>query len=275
MTDPTPLADALAAGRAWLTAVRNADGSWGYTPGQQGQPEATVLAAAAGPQPDWLASGWLARVDLRWAAFLLPAVAWTRNRALCEPALAHIAAFRSEPVQGIVGFDATLPGWSWVEGTAAWIEPTVFAILSLRRAGRLADRVAQGEALILDRQCTDGGWNYGNPEVLGARLAGHLDATGWALLGLAPAPGGSASPDRAEAVDRGLRYLEGAIERPSAMSLSLAALACQAHGRDPLPFLEPLVPRLPHPGDSTGRADLCALGCAALAAHLEGHHAFV
>lgn len=275
MTDPTPLALALAQGRAWLRAARNADGSWGYTPGQQGRPEATILAAAAGPEPDWLARTWLASAELSWGAFLLPAVAWQRDPALCEPALRAIEAFRSEPVQGIEGFDATLPGWSWVEGTAAWIEPTVFAMLSLRRAGRLPERVAQGRALVLDRQCDDGGWNYGNPVVLGARLAGHLDATGWALLGLSPAEGQAApDPGHQEAVQRGLVYLDGALARPSTMSLALAALALQAHGGDPLPFLEQLAPRIPGPG-TPGRVDLCALGCAALRASVEGHHAFV
>lgn len=274
MTDPATLQAALAAGRDWLRAARNADGSWGYRPGQQGRPEATVLAAAAGPESDWLARAWLSTADLGWAHFLLPAVAWERDPALCEASLAVIAAFRSEPVEGIEGFDATLPGWSWVAGTAAWIEPTVFAMLSLHRAGRLPARVEQGQRLVLDRQCADGGWNYGNPVVLGAQLASHLDATGWALLGLATPASAPASPARQDAVEQGLRYLDGALERPSTMGLSLAALACQAHGRDPLPFLERLAPRMPRPGDP-GRADLCALGCAALRATLEGDHAFV
>ena len=267
-TAQAALQAALQAGRAFLAAARNADGSWGYTVGQAGQPEATVLAAAAGGDPTWLARDWLAGADLRWAAFLLPALAWTRDPALCQAPLQAIESFHSEPVEGMEGFDATLPGWSWVAGTAAWVEPTAFAMLSLRRAGRLPERVAQGARLIVDRQCTDGGWNYGNPQVLGARLAAHVDATGWALLGLPPAAGHDA------AVARGLDYLALALERPSTMGLALAALAHQAHGRDPLPFLLALLPRL-GPAGARGRVDLTALACAALRAHLEGEHAFV
>jgi len=255
---------ALARARDFLGRVRNADGSWGYLADQPGRPEATVLAAAAGAEESWLARDWLAGAELGWAAFLLPAVAWTRAPTLCADALAAIDAFHSEPVEGLVGFDATLPGWSWVEHTAAWVEPTAFAVLSLRRSGRDPVRTAQGQALILDRQCEDGGWNYGNPEVYGAKLAGHLDATGWAVLALAPGP----------AAERGLVYLEGALERPSAMNLSLAALAAAAHGRDPAPWLDRLAPRLGEDG-ARGRVDLSALAAAALAVGVEGQHAFV
>ncbi|NOY27778.1 MAG: hypothetical protein GXP62_18090 [Oligoflexia bacterium] len=259
---------ALDAGRAYLRRVRRADSSWGYTHGQAGQAEPTVLVAAAGDGPEWLARSWLAQASLGWAAFLLPAVAWERDPKLCERALDAIAAFHSTPVEGMEDFDATLPGWSWVAGTAAWVEPTAFAMLSLRRAGRLPDRVDQGVALLLDRQCSDGGWNYGNPAMFGTDLAGHLDATGWALLAL------PARTQTQDAIAHGLHFIAGALDRPSTLNLALASLACAAHQTDPSPFLTLLAPRLGENG-ARGRADLTALACAALATHLEGWHAFV
>lgn len=256
-------AAALDRGRAFLRAARHPSGAWPYTVGGPPRPEATVLALAAGDGPEWLAERWLTDNDLGWAGFLLPALAGTRAPALSAAWLDLIEAFRSKPVTADLAFDATIPGWSWVEGTAAWVQPTVFALLSLARAGRAPERVRQGVALLLDRQCDDGGWNYGNPEMLDARLAGYLDATGWALLALPPGP----------AADRGFAYLQGCLERPSTLALSLAALASAAHDRDPGPFLDALAPRVGEDG-ARGRVDLTALAVAALRLRHEGVHAF-
>lgn len=256
-------AAALERGRAFLRATRDASGAWPYRPGGNPRPEPTVLAAAAAPQADQVAVDWLAATDLGWAGFLLPALAWDRAPQLCQSALDRLQAFQSTPVEGVDGFDATIPGWSWVPGTAAWVEPTAFALLSLRRAGVSGDRVAQGQALLVDRQCSDGGWNYGNPEVYGARLDGHLDATGWAVLAL----------DASAAAQRGLAFLRGALDTPSTMALSLAALAASAHDLDPRPWLDLLAPRLGDQG-ARSRVDLTALACAALSLTVEDRHAF-
>ena len=84
----------------------------------------------------------------------------------------------------VMGYDVSLHGWGWVRGTAVWIEPTAYAILSLLRGGEQHDLVEQGRALIRDRQGADGGWNYGNPKVLGSELQSHALTTAWALLAL-------------------------------------------------------------------------------------------
>lgn len=260
---PDAHAQALARGREFLRRARDAGGAWPYRPGGAPRPEPTVLAAAAAPDAEQVAVDWLSAQDLGWAGFLLPAVAWDRAPELCRAELDRLQAFQSTPVEGVDGFDATIPGWSWVAGTAAWVEPTAFALLSLRRAGVQGPRVDQGQALLVDRQCSDGGWNYGNPEVYGARLDGHLDATGWAVLALQPG----------EAAQRGLVYLQGALRTPSTMALSLAALAAAAHQVDPRPWLDLLAPRVGAEG-ARGRVDLTALACAALALSVEGRHAF-
>lgn len=259
---------ALERARDFLRRSRLPSGGWPYVAGGPAQPEATVLAAAAGPQAEWLDSAWLANNDQSWSAFLLPAVAWSRDPELCAPALDRIEAFRSAPVEGLVGFDATLPGWSWVSGTAAWIQPTAFAMLSLRRAGRSAERVEQGIAMIVDRQCSDGGWNYGNPEVFGAHLAAHIDSTGWALLALPP------REDLRPVIERGLALMATAVARPSTMGLALGALTHLAHGQDPAPFLVGLSERIGDDG-ARSRVDLTALAAAALSATEEGWNAFL
>lgn len=259
---------ALERARAFLRRSRLPGGGWPYQAGGAARPEPSVLVAAAGPQAEWLDREGLAAQQLGWAAFLLPALAWSRDPALCEAPLRALLAFRSNPVEGLEGFDATLPGWSWVEGTAAWIQPTAFALLSLRRTGRSPERLEQAVRVIVDRQCADGGWNYGNPEVLGAKLASHLDSTGWALLALPP------RPELREVIGRGLDALAEAVQRPSTMGLALGVLAFQAHGQDPSAFLDPLAARVGEDG-VRGRVDLSALTAAALASVEEGWNAFV
>mgnify|MGYP000981079356 CR=1 FL=1 len=259
---------ALQRARAFLRRSRLPTGGWPYVAGGPAQPEATVLAAAAGPEAEWLDSAWLSGNEQAWSTFLLPAVAWGRDPALCAPALDRIEAFRSSPVEGLVGFDATLPGWSWVSGTAAWIQPTAFAMLSLRRVGRSPERIEQGVAMIADRQCADGGWNYGNPEVLGAQLAAHIDSTGWALLALPP------REELRPVIERGLAFMTTALTMPSTMGLALGALSHLAHGQDPSPFLGGLAERVGDEGVRS-RVDLTALAAAALSATEEGWNAFL
>lgn len=251
---------ALSRGRDWLASVRNADGSWGYLPGAAGRPEATLLVATAGLP---LASDWLRAHDPGWAGLLLPAIAWDLDRTLSEEWVARILVTTSSPVKGVPWYDATIPAWSWRPATAAWVEPTAYAMMSLRRAGQGTARIADGERLLLDRQCQDGGWNYGSPRVMGEELDGGFSETGWALLAL---PAG-------EPASRGLVFLEGVIAAPSTLSLALAALAAHRHGRDARPYAAALLPRL-GPEGARRRVDWTALALAALAAVREDAHVF-
>jgi hypothetical protein len=45
-----------------------------------------------------------------------------------------------------------------------------------------------GEKMILERRCSDGGWNYGNRRVLGEDLRSYPETTALALLGLSGNP---------------------------------------------------------------------------------------
>ncbi|HSW39471.1 MAG TPA: prenyltransferase/squalene oxidase repeat-containing protein [Acidobacteriota bacterium] len=82
--------------------------------------------------------------------------------------------------------DLEIPGWPWTSDTFAWIEPTAMAILALSAAGYGGHpRVADGVRLIMDRQLSKGGWNYGNTVVYGQELLPQPDQTAIALLALA------------------------------------------------------------------------------------------
>jgi hypothetical protein len=91
-----------------------------------------------------------------------------------------------------VRFDPTKYGWGWVPGTVSWVVPTSMALITLARArnrgligGRvLESRLQLGAEMLLDRACSGGGWNAGNPVVYAVPLRPHADATAIALAAL-------------------------------------------------------------------------------------------
>jgi len=260
--------EALAKARRALGAARNPDGSLGHLPGQPGHLEPTLLSCAAGLAPPL---AWLRAQPWGWGALLLPACLANHADAadITGDTIEQMLARQGEPTEdpdGMLGFDPTLTAWPWVDRTAPWVEPTAYAVLSLKRAGRGAHpRVAQGEALLRDRQCSDGGWNYGNPAVLGAELESYLPPTGWAVLAL---PGGAVA-------ERGLDRLLAATTQRSTMTLSLALLAHTRHGRDaPEALVSALLARQRGDGSFGGRCDWTALATCAIAAVAGEPHPF-
>lgn len=256
--------DTLGRARAWLADARNPDGSWGYLPARGGRPEPTLLAALAGQDPSLR---WLSRQDLGWSRRLAPLALHGLAGAedLVRNALDAMEADVAAHVPGLLGFDTSIPAWGWVSGTSAWVEPTATAVLALRRGGRESSpRVADGVRMLLDRQCRDGGWNCGNPTMLGTDQESYPETTAWALLALQGWP--SVEP----VVEKGFAWL--ATTPPTSLGRSLTALAADAHRRDPEDALGDLV-RLQGPdGSWQGRVDLTALATAALGI-LEGRHA--
>ncbi len=254
---------ALSRARAWLRAQRNADASYGYTPGAPGRPEPSILVAAAGLEAPL---DWLEARELGWAGRLAPLLlrAQPGSEALRQRELTALRAQRSETGATTADFDASLPAWGWVPHTAGWTEPTAHALLALRAAGLHDDvRAAEAAAFLLDRQGIDGGWNYGNPRILGRELESAPVATGWALLALSGQPSASA------ARGRGLAWLEARCAGlPTAHSLALLALAQAQLGADPRATAATLALRARPDASLLGRIDLTALACAAWAATL-------
>lgn len=255
----------LDAARRWLASVRNPDGSWGYLGDQPGRAEPTLLVAAAGGPVDL---DWLEATALGWEAWLAPAalrrVPETAGlRALC---VTRILGHEGIKVEQTPDHDGLIPAWAWVEDTAPWVEPTCYAVLSLQAEDRGSDpRAVQGRAMLVDRQCTDGGWNYGNPVVLDQPLESFPGPTAWAVMAL---PTG-------DVVRRGLVHLDGVLERSSSTSLALAVLARAAHGADLTPWVGPLLARQASDGSfGGGRVDRTALATAALHCIDGGLHPF-
>jgi hypothetical protein len=263
--------------RTWLEQTFQADGSWGYLEGKAGAGEPTMLATAAlsptgVPGADFgLTLQWLRTQAMPWEKLLLPAaLAHTPGAEALRRSLAEeILQSKGKTLADTPGHDGSLVGWAWVQDTHSWVEPTAYALLSLRSLGMGSHpRVQQGVRLLLDRQCEDGGWNYGNPVALGQQLESFPIPTAWALLALPPSP----------QVERGLARLLLTREQPTTASLSMAILALHSHGAD-LQDLPELLARRGEPmaGVRTRfglRIDRHALATCAFRAIEEGHHAF-
>lgn len=210
---------------------------WAYAQAGSVSPEPTALCAlalaSAGRAAPLVASALHTLASLQHETGAVPAtpdaphagwptafalLAWTRCDVAGEgsfetpasKAVAHLleSRGRSAPVDPrLFDHDGTIPGWPWVDGAGAWIEPTAHAVLALRTVG-LSDhqRVRDGVRMILDRSLPGGGWNYGNRRVIDNVLSPFPAPTGIALAALAGEP-------RDEHVERAIAYLHTALQR--------------------------------------------------------------
>jgi hypothetical protein len=118
--------------------------------------------------------------------------------------------------------DPSLKGWPWMTGTYAWIDPTALGMIALKATGQGSHpRVLEARRLILDRQCLQGGWNYGNRLVYGAELRPMPENTGLALDALAGLTGKAG-------LEPSLNYLQSRVQglrTPIALTFSLLGLS--------------------------------------------------
>jgi len=78
--------------------------------------------------------------------------------------------------------DTSIKGWSWIENTHSWVDPTALSIQALKVTGHEKhQRSAEAVSMLLDRQLPRGGWNCGNTMVFGKELRPMPDSTGIAL----------------------------------------------------------------------------------------------
>ncbi len=231
--------------RQCLLAGRNGDGGWGYSAGKASRLEPTCWALLALTDLDpavltsWPSAAGLLRErpngDTNFAFHALALLTlWARGAEHRDG-----NATLSENLENAKGLaldesgnnrqDNSLQGWSWIAGTFSWVEPTAWALLALRKQAARgqhvdAGRLAEAETLLVDRCCENGGWNYGNSNMLGQQLRPYVPTTGVALLALQKRP--------IPAVTKSVTYLEhAAMSESSALALSLATIALRLHGR--------------------------------------------
>ena len=246
-----PATATIAELQRFLLRHRNADGGWGYYAGKASRLEPTCWAALA--LGDRLPAADLRSVIERWPVrdgLLLERANGLENIAFHALALLTLLALQGthqagnahllEALQQAKGVrlppsrinrqDDSLQAWSWISGTFSWVEPTAWCLLALKKSQRQgsainAARVHDGEAVLLDRCCVLGGWNYGNSNMLGKELRPYVPTTGVALL---------AMRDRVAepAISRSVTFLENAaVSERSALALALALIALRTFGR--------------------------------------------
>jgi hypothetical protein len=124
--------------------------------------------------------------------------------------------------------DTSIQGWSWIANTHSWVEPTALSLIALQVAGYgTHQRANEAAHMLLDRQLSHGGWNYGNTVVFDQELRAMPENTGLALNALA----GRVAE---EEVTRSLDYLKFQINKlRTPLSLGWGLLGLGAWGKRP------------------------------------------
>lgn len=171
-----------------------------------------------------------------------------------------------------LGHDTTLVGWPWAAGTHSWIEPTAFAVLALKAIGQSHHpRTREAVRLLVDRQISGGGCNYGNTTCLGQTLLPHIQPTGIALTALA------GEADDAGNITASLKWLSESIsEMTPTTSLCWALIGLRAHALQldqSLPWLQTVYQRVRNTDRSPYKTALIVLA-AANTTSLTSYHDF-
>lgn len=209
----------LASRLDFLSKAQNPDGGWGYFPGKQSWLEPTAWATLAlhgRPEADrawnrmlsWQGAdgSWRPGQDVQvdsWATALCVTISHSRGEFgepfkrglhwLLKTGDAEATTVnRTLNRLGLynVGRNPNYKAWPWKPGDSYWIEPTVHSLVALKLVRKrlnlpeIHERIALGEAAILDQRCTDGGWNYGNHVVQKVPLSSYPETTALALIGL-------------------------------------------------------------------------------------------
>lgn len=169
--------------RVWLQRIQHADGGWGMNAedGESGWHTAWAVLALSG------------RADSTQSANR------GRDWLTAVPVADNTSAEMQAEVQRMLSIDFSLRGLPWLPNQASWVEPTALGLLALSRAPSTPPGdalLAEAVRYLADRRCAGGGWNFGNPVMLGAQLPPRAHMTAVTLLAFANvAPGQIKSGD--------------------------------------------------------------------------------
>ena len=214
-----------------LRRRRRSDGGFALTTDGDSELEPTVVAALA--LGDERAARLVARRQRADGGFTEPdgRPAGPTDAALAALVLDAPAARRalryavSRPGMPLTGSSdpALRAGWSWAVDARSVVEPTSRVLLACKRI-RPDDEATRTGALRLlrERQCADGGWNFGKATDKGSDLGAYAQTTAVALV----APQGEAR----ELVLPGLRSLrERWASEPGGLTVAQTLLAFRLH----------------------------------------------
>jgi len=204
----------------WLVQRQNKEGSWplNETVKQGSWTTALAITALSDSQEH----------DER----ALAAARWLLEQEGSKPGILAEIILWATGKSNVNKLNKDLIGWSWVPNSFSWVEPTSYALIAVKKlrprlAGTNVDeRIRQADAMIYDRMCNGGGWNYGNSKVLDYALWPYPDITALALI---------AMQDRAreKANQESLQVLTKiARETDSGLALCWAAICLNVYGQD-------------------------------------------
>jgi len=212
--------DRVIRGTIWLTERQNPNGSWRLNDVATGGSWTTalaIIALSAFPEHKKRvleAARWLLVQEGSKPGILAQLILWATGRS------------------NINRVNRDLVGWSWVPHSFSWVEPTSYALTALKKvrasldAETVNERIQQGEAMIYDRMCKGGGWNYGNSKVLDYALWPYPDTTAVALIALQDRAADPANQESLQALRK------TADEANSGLAASWAAISLNVYGQD-------------------------------------------
>lgn len=230
---------------ALLGELRQPDGGYAPSPGAASEPEPTALAALA--LDDREARTWLEAHQLDDGGFIVGPVAIRNDSPTSMAAVALGGEPRERAVDYLlrhqatpIGYDERFPhdpatrGWGWTSETFAWVEPTARAVLALKLLRSGAPEIADGVAVLADRECSIGGWNYGNREVLGRDLEPFLQTSAAGLMAVQDGP--------AELRERAVAVVEDLWpQEPGGLGWAMSLVALRLTDRDAAPLADALI----------------------------------
>lgn len=162
----------------------------------------------------------------------LAAARWLLEQEGSKPGILAEIVLWATGKSGVNQLNKDLIGWSWVPSSFSWVEPTSYALIALKKQrARLAgtnvdERIRQADAMIYDRMCNGGGWNYGNSKVLDYALWPYPDITALALIAMQDHANEKANQESLLVLSKIAR------ETGSGFALCWAAICLNLYGRD-------------------------------------------
>jgi hypothetical protein len=207
-------------GMAWLKGLERSDGGWRPRPGVEESTWVTALVALLpkqefGPAAHDRAVGWLIGATGAESGAIVRVRSWLLGEA--------------------PNSDMDFAGWPWLEGSAAWVEPTALAILALDKESQLPkarQRAAEGRRFLMNRRCSAGGWNHGSTHAVGYAAKEYPESTGRALAALAGEP----KLKLERSIDLARTFL---VQSRSADAINWLRLGLTAQGAMPAGYVSP------------------------------------
>jgi len=204
----------------WLLRRQNKDHSWPLNETAQEGSWTTALAITALSD------------NAENSERVLAAARWLLEQEGSKPGILAEIILWATGKSGVNKLNKDLIGWSWVPNSFSWVEPTSYALIAIKKLrARLAgtnvdERIRQADAMIYDRVCNGGGWNYGNSRVLDYALWPYPDITAVALIAMQ-------DHAREQANQESLQVLSKiARETDSGLALCWAAICLNVYAQD-------------------------------------------